>query len=50
MYRIVYQNWTKEMALLELINGGYNFNTEYDNIPEYIKKVNIDKIKKKVIR
>jgi tyrosine-protein phosphatase SIW14 len=45
MYRIVFQNWTKEDALNELFNGGYGFHTYYKNIPEYIKNVNIESIK-----
>lgn len=49
MYRIVYQNWTKEQALLELQNGGYGFHAIYTNIPEYLKTVNVEKIKKQVI-
>lgn len=45
MYRITFQGWTKDEALNELLNGGYGFHKTYDNIPEYIKNVNIDIIK-----
>lgn len=45
MYRIVFQGWTKEEALNELLNGGYGFHATYKNIPEYIKKVNVDVIR-----
>ena len=45
MYRIVFQGWTREEALNELLNGGYGFHTNYRNIPEYIKTVNIEAIK-----
>lgn len=47
MYRIVFQNWTKEQALDELKNGGYGFHKIFMNIPAYIKKVDIEKIKAK---
>lgn len=46
MYRIIFQGWTKDKALTELLNGGYGFHTKYTNIPFYIKNVDIDKIKK----
>jgi tyrosine-protein phosphatase SIW14 len=45
MYRIVFQNWTKEDALNELLNGGYGFHSNFKNIPEYIKNVNVETIK-----
>jgi len=45
MYRIVFQDWTKEDALNELLNGNYGFHANYRNIPEYIKNVNIEVIK-----
>ena len=45
MYRIVFQGWTKDDALNELLNGGYGFHSNYKNIPEYIKGVNIEAIK-----
>lgn len=50
MYRIVFQNWTKEDALNELLNGGYGFHTYYKNIPEYIKNVNVERIKDGVVK
>lgn len=45
MSRIVFQGWKKEDALNELLNGGFGFHTYYKNIPEYIKNVDIEKIK-----
>ncbi|RPH33162.1 MAG: protein tyrosine phosphatase [Bacteroidales bacterium] len=46
MYRIIFQGWTREDALNELLNGGYGFHTNYKNIPEYIKTANIEAIRK----
>ncbi|MBF0100438.1 MAG: dual specificity protein phosphatase family protein [Desulfobacterales bacterium] len=46
MYRIVIQGWTKKEALNELIDGGFGYHTIWKNIPEYIKTVDIEKIKK----
>ena len=48
MYRILYQNWSKDAAIDELMKGGYWYHAMYKNIPEYIRKVNVDEIKKAV--
>jgi len=50
MYRLVFQNWTKEQALDEFKNGGYGFHKIFINIPAYIKKVDIEKIRAKVLQ
>ncbi len=49
MYRIVVENWSKEHALDELINGGYGYHEwTYPNIREYIRKCDPDKIREKL--
>jgi hypothetical protein len=48
MYRIIFQNWTKENALNEMKNGGYGFHELYYNIPRYIRDVDIEMIKKAI--
>lgn len=48
MSRIVFQGWTKEAAIDELGNGGYGFHSVYKNIPELIRKCDVEGIKKKV--
>lgn len=50
MYRIVYQGWTKDAALDELLNGGYGYHAIWKNIPQYLKNANIEKIKEAVDR
>jgi hypothetical protein len=45
MYRIVEQRWTKEAALDELKRGGYGFHSAWRNIPDYIKKADIERIR-----
>jgi tyrosine-protein phosphatase SIW14 len=49
MYRIIFENWTREKAIAELLNGGYGFHTRYENIPEYIQHADITAIKKSVL-
>jgi len=48
MYRILYQNWSKEEAIEELMKGGYGYHSLYRNIPEYIRKVNVEEMRKAV--
>lgn len=45
MYRIIVQGWIKDDALAEMKGGGYGFHLIWANIPEYIKNVDIAKIK-----
>jgi protein-tyrosine phosphatase len=48
MYRIVYQNWTKDAAIDELRNGGYGYSPIWENIPAYIKNADVEKIRRTV--
>jgi tyrosine-protein phosphatase SIW14 len=50
MYRIIFENWSKEEALDELQNGGYGFHTKYSNIIDYIKNVDPEVIKNEVFK
>ena len=45
MYRIIFQNWSKEDALDELKNGGFGHHSIFKNIARYIEKVDVEKIK-----
>lgn len=45
MYRILYQNWSKEMAIDEMLNGGYGFHSIWTNIIEYIEKADIESLR-----
>lgn len=49
LYRIVFQGWTKEEAIDELMHGGFGYHPIYKSGPEYIEKANIDTIKKQVM-
>jgi protein tyrosine/serine phosphatase len=48
MYRILEQEWTKEDALGELVNGGYGFHSIWRNIPRYLRKVNVEELRAKI--
>ena len=49
MYRIVYQNWSKEEAIEELTKGGYGYHSLYRNIPEYLRRVNSEDVRQRVL-
>jgi protein tyrosine phosphatase (PTP) superfamily phosphohydrolase (DUF442 family) len=48
MYRVVFQGWSKEEAVAELLGGGFGFHSRYKNIPEFIRGANVDKIRKRL--
>lgn len=48
MYRIIFEDWTKEKAIDELKK--YGFHTIFFNIPRYIRNVDKEKIKEQVFK
>lgn len=48
MYRILFQNWTKEAATDELVNGGFGYHSYYKNITKWIKDADVEALKKKI--
>ena len=48
MYRIVVCGWSKEEAIDELKNGGYDFNPVWQTLIHYIEQVDINDIKRRV--
>jgi protein tyrosine/serine phosphatase len=47
MYRIVYCGWTKEAAIQEMKEGGFHFNPGWENLIDYINKVDVEALKKR---
>jgi protein tyrosine/serine phosphatase len=48
MYRILYQGWSKEQAIDEMKNGGYNFHSIFVNIPNFIQNADIAAFKREL--
>lgn len=48
MFRLVEQGWSREDAIRELTAGGFGFHTIWKNIPRYLEKVDIEKIRLRV--
>jgi protein tyrosine phosphatase (PTP) superfamily phosphohydrolase (DUF442 family) len=46
IYRIVIQGWSKENAVNEMTNGGYGFHEIWENLPEWLDKLDIEALKK----
>jgi protein tyrosine/serine phosphatase len=46
VYRITVQGWTKEEAVKEMTEGGFGFHEVWANLPEWIKNLDVEKIKK----
>jgi len=46
VYRIAVQGWTKEEAIREMTEGGFNFHSVFDNLPEWIRKLDIESIRR----
>jgi len=45
MYRIIEQGWNREDALQELTDGGFGYHSMWKNIIEYVRSVDVDKLK-----
>ena len=45
IYRIMIQGWTKDKAIEEMTKGGFGFHSIWQNLPDYIRKLDIDEIK-----
>ncbi len=46
LYRVVVQGWTKEEAVKEMTEGGFNFHGVFENLLEWIQKLDIEAVKK----
>ena len=46
VFRLTVQGWTKEQALAEMEYGGYGFHEEFVNLLQYIRQLDVGKIKR----
>lgn len=46
VYRVAVQGWSKKDALEEMVRGGFNYHEIWINLPEWIRDLDIDKIRK----
>lgn len=48
LWRILYQGWSRDEALDELINGGFGFHAVWINIPHYLRNVDLVDLKSRI--
>lgn len=47
LYRIAVQGWSKDEAIQEMTKGGFGFHSIWGNLPDFIRKLDIEQIKQK---
>lgn len=45
IYRITVQGWSKKDAIEEMTKGGFGYHSIWKNLPDYVHKLDIEKIK-----
>lgn len=46
LYRIAVQGWSKEQAIREMTKGGFGFNEIWINLPDWIRDLDVDAIRR----
>ena len=46
IYRVAEQSWSKDEAIREMTEGGFGFHDIWKNLPEYIRKLDIDQVRR----
>jgi protein tyrosine phosphatase (PTP) superfamily phosphohydrolase (DUF442 family) len=46
IYRVAVQGWTKKEAIREMTEGGFGFHEIWGNLPQWIKELDIESIRK----
>jgi protein tyrosine/serine phosphatase len=47
IYRLAVDGWTKQQALDEMTAGGFGYHSVWTNLPKFIEKLDVEKVKKK---
>jgi protein tyrosine phosphatase (PTP) superfamily phosphohydrolase (DUF442 family) len=47
LYRIAVQGWSKAEAIREMTQGGFGYHWIWDNLPQWVRRLNIDRVKAK---
>ena len=48
LWRILYQGWSRQSAIDELIEGGYGFHAIWSNIPRYLREVDLADLRDRI--
>jgi protein tyrosine/serine phosphatase len=49
MYRLIFQNWTKDAAIEEMTKGDFGFHSVYGNIIEFVRDADVENIREQVV-
>lgn len=47
IYRIAVQGWSKDAAIEEMTKGGFGYHSVWQNLPNYIRNLNVQKIRQR---
>ena len=47
IYRVAVDGWSKQQAIDEMTNGGFGFHSVWSNLPKFIEKLDVEKVKAK---
>ena len=45
LYRILYDGWSKQAAIDEMLNGNFGYHAVWGNIPRYIQRVDVEQLR-----
>jgi hypothetical protein len=48
LYRVVVQGWSKEDAIREMDEGGYNHSSLFRNLDRYVRTANVEALRKQL--
>jgi protein tyrosine/serine phosphatase len=48
LWRILYEGWSRQAAIDELIEGGYGFHPIWSNIPRYLRRVDLTDLRERI--
>lgn len=48
LWRLIYEGWSRQQALDELIAGGYGYHPIWANIPRYLRKVDLKDLRARI--
>lgn len=46
LYRIAVQGWSKKKAIREMTTAGFGFHEIFDNLPDWIRQLDVDSLRK----
>jgi protein tyrosine/serine phosphatase len=50
MYRMVFEQWPREMAIDEFVNGGFGYHASfYPNIERYLERVDVEAVRQQLL-